>query len=344
MSSGNMIFCGVDDGFYETKIVLGNGVKVRIPSQARLGELNSVSIGGSEVQSFEYTVGDEQFVIGNLRNADPTAFDAYSYSSLNRVIVNHALRVAGLTGNDELAICTGLPVRSYYVKGKMNKDLILKKRNSLLTAKNPVLAGDGTQLPFVSSHSIVSEGIAAWMDYVLMRNADGIIYKNEDLVAQSIAVIDIGGRTTDIAVISGGNMDGDRSTTVNLGMLNVGSLLKDMIHKEYGFEPTEIQMRDALETNGFKFKGERVDISDLATKARTQIVSRIRTEVQRCLGEANDIDKVLFVGGTTVAVQDMLSDWYDESHRVIVHDAGYANASGMQKYAEMIAHIRANNG
>lgn len=334
------VFCGVDDGYRETKIVTSTGQCIRIPSQAKAGEMNQISINGGEKTIFPYSTDDGDFIIGDITEADSTAFDEYPMSALNRVVVMHALRRAGLKGGDLAAIATGLPVKKYFLGSDLNRKLLKQKKANLL--RNDVkeiinVAGqktlDGGNLPQIIKHEIVSEGIAAWMDVVLQRDENGVIQFNKELARERIAIIDIGGRTTDIAVICNNNLDTARSSTLNVGMLNIENIVREEIYNNYEIPPSLEQMTEVMENKRLKLWGEWQNVGQIVAAAEKSVVNSIKVECQRCLGKAADIDRVVFVGGTTKALEPYLEGWF--RNQVIGEDPAFANARGMAKYIEI---------
>jgi plasmid segregation protein ParM len=327
------IFAGVDDGYAETKIALSNGIVIKIPSQAKAGEMNQISINGSRTSTYSYTTEDGNFIIGDIREADTTAFDDYPHSAMNRVIVTHALRKAGLSGDVDLFICSGLPIKKFYSNGKTNQEQVNKKRANLLKAD--VFAADGYSLARIVKHDVISEGIAAWMDLVLFRNEQtGRLGFNPEMVNQRIAIVDIGGRTTDIAVIEKGALDISRSSTINVGMLAVRDAVVSAIHDTFDVTATVEQMNQAIETKQIKLWGEFHDVSQIVDNAEKSTATRIETEVKKCLGNASDLDKIVFVGGAVVELERYLTGWFRQQQ--IGLDPAFANARGMQKYSEMM--------
>lgn len=327
-----VLFAGIDDGFAETKVCLSNGVNIKIKSQAKAGEMNQISINGGPATVYSYSTADGPFIIGDLRESDPTASDEYPVSAMNRVIVSHALRLAGVTSEYDVYICTGLPVKKFYVGGKPNQKLIAAKQQNLLL--NDVASSDegDYRLCRIKRHDVLAEGVAAWMDLVLYRNQDGNIVKNKQLSAQRIAIIDIGGRTTDIAVIQEGIMDNQRSSTIEVGMLAVRDAISAAINSAHGVEPTSEMLNDALSTRTIKLWGTATNVDDLVEKAIISTVTRIKAEVKKLLQNAVDIDRVVFVGGTVVEIEKHLDGWF--RNQSICPSPPFANAQGMLKFAE----------
>lgn len=332
MSNNKTLFVGIDDGYLETKLYLQDGTTARIPSQAKAGEMNQISINGSETTVFPYSTSEGKYIIGDLRESDSTSFDEYPMSALNRVIVAHALRRAGVPGNFELCVCTGLPVKKFYMAGAMNKKLVKQKIANLL--KNDVKAMDGASIPKIVKHEVVSEGIATWMDIVMVRGENGKLTMDREQAAKRMAIVDVGGRTTDIAVIEKGNLDTSRSSTINVGMLAIREAVAEALTEKYGITPSVDQMNEFVDHKRIKLFGKYEYAEDIFAVSAKSTVARIQSEVKRCLGSAADIDGVVFAGGTIEQIRPYIEGWFP--HQIVAEDPAFANARGMQKYAEYV--------
>ena len=137
------ISVGLDDGYAFTKVALPDGRLTAIPSRARISRANITWLNGSVQQVFEYTTDDTLFAVGDV-DGEPTNFDGYPFSGLNRAIVQHALHEAGLAGRSVHAV-SGLPIGSFYLHdGSQRSDIVERKRSSL---KQTVQPSDGRLPP-----------------------------------------------------------------------------------------------------------------------------------------------------------------------------------------------------
>jgi plasmid segregation protein ParM len=57
-------------------------------------------------------------------------------------------------------------------------------------------------------------------------------------------------------------------------------------------------------------------------------------ETRRQLGRAIELDRVLLVGGGTVALAEHMSDWFP--NQLIAEQPAFANARGMLKYLQYV--------
>ncbi|MCF2900975.1 ParM/StbA family protein [Pseudoalteromonas sp. OFAV1] len=332
LKNGGNLPIGVDDGYDEVKVVLPDGECLRIPSHAKSGIDSSISFGNEEKTIFSYKVEGKDYVAGKILEHDNTASDDYPISNLNKVVVMHALRKASLSEKHKLHICTGLPLKKFYKRGKPNADLIKRKMENL-KSKN-ITSQDDYSLPEIVNHQVLAEGLAAWFDYITYFNSDGRIERHNDKYQQRIAVIDIGGRTTDIVVIKNGAIDYERSSTIDAGMLNIKEEVRELIRDELEVEINNEQMHTAINEGKVKLWGEWEDVQDIVARAESIITTRIESEAKHKLKNASDIDVVLFVGGTVNKIKGKIYNWFRT--QVIVEQPGFANARGMQKYAQML--------
>ena len=85
---------GLDDGYAYTKVALPDGRLVAVPSRARMGPAGVTWIR-DENRKFSSTKPVAVYSVGAV-DGEPTQFDEYPGSALNRVIVQHALQQAGI--------------------------------------------------------------------------------------------------------------------------------------------------------------------------------------------------------------------------------------------------------
>ncbi|MEZ8292828.1 plasmid segregation protein ParM domain-containing protein [Vibrio splendidus] len=331
----NGINFGGDDGFREIKLVGPNGFKIRIPSQAKAGEPDQISIDESNQTSFGYMTDDGPYVVGDINHADPTNHDDYPLSALNRVLVTHALRQTGLSHAHKINICSGLPYKKYYRGTAINKKLIKSKQANLL--RNDVSAlnsstgtTDKSSIVTIQNHQVISEGIAAWMNVVMIPDGKGGYSIDQSLINKDIAFIDIGGRTTEIVVVNNFNIRKEMSSTLYKGMLDIESIICEHVEDSMDATLTIPQLNSIMNSGKCELFGQIKDMTKHRQAAQKIVVEAIRSEVRQLLGNASSLYRVYFVGGTVEAIHHLLDGWFQQ--QVIPRDPGFANANGMYKY------------
>lgn len=328
--SMNPVSVGLDDGYAFTKLALPDGRLIAIPSRARLGRANVTWIDDAEQRIFEYETEDQSFAVGEV-DGEPTYFDAYPFSGLNRAIVQHGLQKANLSGCSVHAV-SGLPVSSFYLKdGSRREETLAKKRDSL---KQPVHPIDGRLPVAIAFHEVIPEALAAWYDHVITESDDGVQLKSERLHAP-VAVVDIGGRTTDYVVVADQAVQHGSSGSLRCGLLDVKREVTEGIRSRFDMEVvSERSVEEAVQRGSVRLFGKDHDISDLVMTAQRQLIERLHAETQRQLGRGAELERILFVGGGTVALADHIRDWFP--NQAVADHPAFANARGMLKYLRYV--------
>jgi plasmid segregation protein ParM len=321
---------GIDDGFAYTKLALPDGRLFTIPSTARLGRSKVTWIDVAQRRIFEYATDSSIYSVGEV-DAQPTRFDGYACSGMNRAIVQHALQQAGLEGAEVEAV-SGLPVSAYYRRsGSLNAGAINDKLQNLLLPVKPRYEAVPIDIVF---HRVIPEALAAWYDYVIVDEA-GEARIDEQRLRAPVAVVDIGGRTTDTVVVRDQGILHDASGSVEYGLLDVKEALACALQERFDVpDVSERALDRAVRTRKVRLYGREYDIAAELCAARQELVERIYAETRRQLGRGVELDCVLFVGGGAVALADHVSDWF--TNQKIANEPAFANARGMQKY---LAHV-----
>jgi plasmid segregation protein ParM len=321
---------GLDDGYAFTKVALPNGRLMAIPSRARIGRANVTWLNGSEQRVFEYETEDTLFAVGEV-DGEPTHFDGYPFSGLNRAIVQHALQQAGLAGHSAHAV-SGLPVSSFYLKdGNQRLALIERKRASL---KKPVQPIDGRLPAAIAFHEVIPEALAAWYDHVILE-ADGGVQLESERLGVPVAVIDIGGRTTDFVVVADQAVRHDSSGSLRCGLMDVKRQVAASLRAKFDLEEiSERVMEDAVRTDTIRLYGKTHDIAGLVRDARREVIERLHAETERQLGQGAELERVLFVGGGALALAEDIRDWFP--NQTIAPHPAFADARGMLKYLRYV--------
>lgn len=324
------IVVGVDDGFAITKVVVLKGGKVEksmsIPSRARAGVHGTTNIGEADESAPIpcYETEGLVFTVGDLADAESAKFNEYPFSGMNRVIVNHALRMAGLSGK-ECRIATGLPLSMFYKGAEPNSDIISRKNISIREA---VTSHDKSPMPIIIDHSVFPEGLAAWVDYAVDESGNLVADLDE-----TVGVIDIGGRTTDIAVVlPGKRIDHARCGSADMGVLNVVEEVRVALLHSKNIDVPTMAIERALRSRSIKVWGKLMDIGEIVDAAVAQISDSIMREVDRRLGTAIDIDKILLVGGGAHLFARVAAKY---PNIVIPDEPEFANARGFAKYLNL---------
>ncbi len=225
------ISVGIDDGYAYTKLALPNGRLLATPSRAQIGRSKVSWLNQAERRIFEYQTDGSTYSVGDV-DAASTRFEGYACSGMNRAIVQHALQQAGLEGCDIEAV-SGLPVSAFYRStGDRRGGAIAEKRHNLMQAVRP--RGDALPVDIVF-HQVIPEALAAWYDYVIVEK-NGEARLDQTRVSVPIAVVDIGGRTTDTVVVRDQGILHQSSGSYRFGLLNVKQALAESLQARFDLE------------------------------------------------------------------------------------------------------------
>lgn len=324
------LFIGVDDGHYAIKIVAETGETFSVPSRGSVGKHLIALKEGDDV--FYETEEGQTFTVSEfLPHYEDTRFNNYPRSELNRALVHDALRRAGYGGRN-VRITTGLPVSYYYLpNGEKNQTLIDAKVANLRK-------GVTSSLPLANivENTVTTEAVAAFVDQLM--DIDGTPSDDyEDLVNVSIGVIDVGGKTTDSAVLLP-NMyvDTSRSGSSDVGVLQLvealGAKLRAKLDLDNALSTTAIER--ALRTGTVRISGREESVQEIIEEEKERLAAHIMSAVRTKVGSGSDLDRVLFVGGGAIVLKDQLLRHYP--HGVVPDHPEFANARGMLKFAKHV--------
>lgn len=321
---------GVDDGFREVKASPAKGGELSFASLVRPGFVMT-SIG-DDAGLGGYETNGRQFTVDPAIDGEDTRFADFALSDINRVLVNHALHKAGMSGK-QVILATGLPYQSFFQPGtnQPNQELIDKKIQSLEMAVSSL---DGAPAPIIVRQHVTAQGLAAYVDY--MTDDNGNVPKGVDIDA-SIAVIDVGGRTTDcVTVYGGGKLDHAASGTGDIGISNMFDIVHNELCREFNVSKISLNsLSSVVRTRKIRLRAQTHDVGPLIDRAVNEIGDQILREIKRKIGEGAELEKILLVGGGAALMESLVKQAYP--HCVVPAGPEYANARGMRKYVQYLA-------
>ncbi len=328
--SPSMSLVAVDDGYAQTKLWTPEGpdgqpLRFVTRSTARPGRYGLGSLGGgSAVGAYEATPEGDEFTVSEDVEGESTQFDGYHTSTMNRVLVHHALAEAGFGGR-EIRLVTGLPVADYFVGTDRDSTKIDTKRSNLM--KGVADRSGSRTMPRILEVAVGCQAVAAFVDHVV---GDDLSERHDP--SAPTAVVDIGGRTTDLAVVVRGTaIDHARSGTDNTGVLDVYASLSKSIRDKWKVRDRfpVANLDRAVRTGAFRLWGREEDVSEMVQQAVREHEGKIRRFVERLIGSGSTLSSVVFVGGGASVFENVAKGF---PNGVLADDAEFANARGLYKY------------
>ena len=220
--------------------------KIIVPALITRGGNYLISTG------YEINFNGELFIIGE------GDYD----TNLNKLSKENLLPMlclaAGLSTKEEfIRVVLGLPINQY--RSNKNKMLEIIEENKILNFKLNGL----DRCICIEEASIFPEGVATY--YSLD------IEKRKALVDQDLIILDIGGRTTDIALLKAGKKRSvAKSTSLDVGMINI---YNDMINEINSLYTLGLNIEDAegILKNGLEVDGEKQDTSFIKNIVKNNI-------------------------------------------------------------------------
>ena len=327
--TADTLLVAIDDGYAQTK-VYGQPASGKEPVRAVFR--TSARSGRHAIRGMQnegalglYKVEEgEEFTVNESVTGESTTFDGYHHSTMNRAVVHHGLVNAGYEGK-AVDLITGLPVADYFAPGGINTQRIEQKKLNLLRK----IERQGGSVADVRSVDVGCQAVAAFFDYAF---DDALKLRAE--IKGRVAVIDIGGRTTDIAVIVNGmGLDEQNSGSANQGALDVYKAIEASLNQKFNLRETfpVADLAEAVRTGKFEMWGEEQDVRDVVAAAVNQVEANIAREIDRRIGGVMaGLRKVIFVGGGSALFKGLPSR-YRAGH--VGADPEFANARGLYKFA-----------
>lgn len=323
---------GCDDGHFGIKLCTDDWRQIYVPSRVAQGA-QFISMDDSDVNCYE--AAGQTYTVSNSVPGIDTRFPDYPLSDVNRVLVHHSLITAGYGGKN-VKLVTGLPLQDYYIGSARNTAFIGRKMANLLEGV-VVNRNEAVNCPKIVAHQVISEGIAAFYDLLMDREGNVIGTVADQVAEGAVAILDIGGKTTDTAVIVNGGKDIDarRSGTAPLGGLSLNVAVEPRL-KAYlkidSLAPRQIE--DAVTKGSLRAFGKEHDVAAIVLEEKQMLADQIISESKRKMRDGGDLEAVYFVGGGSLLLKDQLQGLFP--HAVFVDDPQFSNARGMLKFAKFI--------
>jgi plasmid segregation protein ParM len=155
---------------------------------------------------------------------------------------------------------------------------------------------------------VYPEGFAAFINLV-MDNHLNII--NKDLIDKKILIQDIGGLSTDIAVIRNRKVDDDKAQGFNLGVAESLEAIREEIRSRHGVELDS--RRDVVEIitkksdrNHIMVKGSRTSVHDIVDRILLELAKKQYRHLRNIWQKNSQTEICYFIGGGSLILKEYL--------------------------------------
>lgn len=203
---------------------------------------------------------------------------------------------------------TGLPLREV----KEGKDVgyrsqLLGSVHQVEFLVTPKYQGLKVNIKF-EEVKIYPEGFAAYINLVMDNNLNII---NRELVDKSILIQDIGGLSTDVAVIKNRNVDDDKAQGFNLGVSEALESIREEIRLKHGVELDS--RRDVVDIitrkndrNHIMVNGSRTSVHDITDRILLDLAKKEYRHLRNVWQKNSQTEICYFVGGGSIVLKDYI--------------------------------------
>jgi plasmid segregation protein ParM len=203
---------------------------------------------------------------------------------------------------------TGLPIREV----KEGKDVgyrsqLVSSVHQVEFLVTPKYQGLKVNIKF-DQVKVYPEGFAAYINLV-MDNDLNII--NRKLIDKSILIQDIGGLSTDVAVIKNRNVDDDKAQGFNIGVSEALEAIREEIRSKHGVELDS--RRDVVEIitrkndrNHIMVKGSRTSVHDITDRILLELAKKQYRHLRNVWQKNSQTEICYFVGGGAMVLKEYI--------------------------------------
>lgn len=309
-----MNIVAVDIGYGRVKLYNSN-IKISYPSYlVRFTEPN-LALFSSTPDMIEtndgnkYYIGESAYTMGNLISLIGDNFHGSSEWKALLVYALHRYFQEKGTYSDIDILVLGLPMNQFSEE----------KKHKIKNYKNISAIVNGESLNVkVKDTVVLPQGAGAVM-----------LYRNQ---YNSLAIVDIGYYTVDLALFLDGKFIFSKSLSFNFGIHELYKNIAKIISKKFNYRPDFKKVEEIVRTKKLKIKGVEQKVDDIVDECKMNysfdLVNMIKDEWEDSQKEA---DKMLFIGGGAEVIKDILPD---DPQFLIPQNPAFANAEGYLKYAE----------
>ncbi|SEA03893.1 plasmid segregation protein ParM [Thalassobacillus cyri] len=266
----------------------------------RVGNLATKSTNSTELDPGSSKAEEDQTLV--------MLFAALALDAVNEKTPDKGFKKNNGVIDANYTLGTGLPLREV----KEGKDVgyrsqLLGSVHQVEFLVTPKYQGKKVNIKF-DEVKVYPEGFAAYINLV-MDNHLNII--NKDLIDKQILIQDIGGLSTDIAVIRNRNVDDDKAQGFNLGVSESLEQIREEIRSKHGVELDS--RRDVVDIitrkndrNHIMVKGSRTSVHDITDRILLELAKKEYRFLRNVWQKNSQSEICYFVGGGASVLKDYL--------------------------------------
>lgn len=335
----------IDSGFDALKAYFGglNGHKVYIPNVVLPSQrTESLFINeGNALDELHVKITSDAvknngvYMVGTLASRFSTAdqssiHDRKGESDQTMILMLTAIAYDAAISNvnDEIInvdylLSTGLPIDESKMDGSRAKfaEKLKNGMHQVEFLETPGLKNKKVRINFADVY-VNTEGNAAMINITM---DDSYKPRNIDLLKKNVLISDMGGNTTDFAVIRAGKIDNEYSSGVPLG---IGIILDDIIREvhskhRYPFKTRRELVECIIADDPYivRPKGSPESIKEIVDKHLKSFAVKQYKELEYMWNRIGNLHAIQAVGGTAYLLKDFLIDLNIEKSSLILYSS-----------------------
>lgn len=155
---------------------------------------------------------------------------------------------------------------------------------------------------------VYPEGFAAFINLVMDNNLNVI---NKELIDKRILIQDIGGLSTDVAVIKDRKVDDDKAQGFNLGVSESLDAIREEIFSRYGVElDSRLDVVEIItkknDRNHIMVRGSRTSVHDIVDRELLELAKKQYRHLRNVWQRNSQSEICYFIGGGSLILKDYL--------------------------------------
>ncbi|MFP4475280.1 MAG: hypothetical protein ACLFOY_06945 [Desulfatibacillaceae bacterium] len=292
-----MELLGIDVGFGFTKATNG---KEFIMFKSVIGEATELQFWSDLAQgpltnNLHVSIDDKSYFVGDLaeRQSDVRQYTLDQEKLITEYVKVLALTMAGLFCEKfvPLHLVSGLPVGYFRDFGEKFTRQILGHHNVNF------MKADGSKVTRrlnIAKVRMVPQPFGSVLN--LLMSDKGKIVK-ADMARQKLGVIDVGFRTTDIAILDKLQYINRGSRTMDTGMSEAFRTIANKLREKTGISMELYRLYEAVGKGSIKVRGQEITFVKMRDQVYAQIADEIAKEINTLWADEWDMDAIVLTGG-----------------------------------------------
>jgi len=290
------VYYGADIGNYLYKDSMGN----LVPSKVTRNQPYNSNADILKTSGKTYYIGEGEYEI-NAKKYEKSSYLPLLLSGICKSFDDEYISVR---------LAVGLPLNQF----KSCKDEVV---NMLEDTKHSVVFNSKPKIIEITTVEVYPEGISAYQHIMDEYSID--------IGTRDVVLVDVGGYTTDICLIS--NDRATKLTSLTIGSIHFYDAIKKSLERRYIDVKIDLEKVRHYVLNGFWYEGEEQDIS-FAIADAYPLFEKIYNELKLNYPITTEI--VVLMGGGSELLADTFEDYISD---LIVIDDLFATANG---YLELL--------